>query len=44
MLELGVSTLPTTIFYDAQGREVWRMTGIEDWTGKRAAELLREAQ
>jgi thiol-disulfide isomerase/thioredoxin len=43
MQELGVSTLPTTILYDAQGREVWRMTGIEDWTGERAAALLREA-
>lgn len=43
MQELRVSTLPTTILYDAQGREVWRMTGMEDWTGGRAAELLREA-
>ncbi len=43
MQELQVSTLPTTILYDAQGREVWRMTGMEDWTGPRAAELIREA-
>jgi thiol-disulfide isomerase/thioredoxin len=43
MQELGVSTLPITILYDSQGREVWRMTGIEDWTGARAAELIKEA-
>lgn len=43
MTELGIGTLPTTILYDAQGREVWRMTGMESWTGKRASKLLREA-
>ncbi len=42
MSELKVTTLPTTILYDAQGREVWRMTGMEDWQGSRAAGLLRE--
>jgi thiol-disulfide isomerase/thioredoxin len=42
MAELGISTLPTTILYDEQGREVWRMTAMEDWTGKRAAKLLAE--
>ena len=26
-----------------QGREVWRMTGMADWSGERAARLLREA-
>src|SRR5687767_7131934 len=30
MPELGVSTLPTTILYDPDGREIWRMTGMED--------------
>ena len=43
MMELEVDTLPTTIFYDAKGKEVWRMTGKEDWTGSRAAGLLQEA-
>jgi thiol-disulfide isomerase/thioredoxin len=43
MAELEVDTLPTTILYDAQGREVWRMTGMEDWTAGRAAGLLKEA-
>ena len=40
---LRLDTLPTTILYDAQGREVWRMTGMADWSGERAARLLREA-
>ena len=40
---LKVDTLPTTILYDAGGREVWRMTGMEDWTGPRAAALIEEA-
>lgn len=39
---LKVDTLPTTILYDAQGREVWRVVGIEDWESGRAALLLRE--
>jgi thiol-disulfide isomerase/thioredoxin len=43
MMELKVDTLPTTILYDAEGREVWRMTGREDWAGARAAGLLKEA-
>jgi thiol-disulfide isomerase/thioredoxin len=43
MQELRVDTLPTTILYDAKGREVWRMTGMEDWEGPRAAGLIREA-
>lgn len=43
MTELKVDTLPTTILFDANGREVWRMTGIEDWKGSRAAELIAEA-
>jgi thiol-disulfide isomerase/thioredoxin len=43
MRALKVDTLPTTILYDAEGREVWRMTGKEDWEGSRAAGLLQEA-
>ena len=43
MSALKVDTLPTTILYDAKGREIWRMTGREDWTGRRAAALLEEA-
>ena len=44
MTQLKVSTLPTTILYDAEGREVWRMTGMEDWQGERAASLIAEAK
>ncbi|MFN3388255.1 MAG: TlpA family protein disulfide reductase, partial [Allosphingosinicella sp.] len=43
MTALRVSTLPTTILYDAQGREVWRKAGIEDWTSPDAAALIAEA-
>lgn len=34
--------LPTTILYDAEGREVWRMIGGLDWNGPRANTLLAE--
>jgi thiol-disulfide isomerase/thioredoxin len=41
---LGPDTvLPTTILYDAKGREVWRYVGDLDWTGPEAAKLLAEA-
>ena len=43
MGELAVQSLPTTILYDAEGREVWRVTGIEDWQSARAAKLIEEA-
>src|SRR5690606_1816838 len=41
--DLKVDTLPTTIFYGAEGRELWRMHGIEEWDGPDAAPLLGEA-
>jgi thiol-disulfide isomerase/thioredoxin len=44
MTALGVDTLPTTILYDADGVEVWRMTGMADWASERAANLLTEAE
>ena len=40
---LGAEVLPTSILYDAQGREVWRYVGDLDWTGPEAARLLSEA-
>jgi thiol-disulfide isomerase/thioredoxin len=43
MGDLKVQSLPTTILYDADGREVWRMTGMEDWQGARARTLIAEA-
>ena len=42
MTELKADTLPTTILYDARGREVWRVVGMEDWESGRAAVLLKE--
>ena len=44
MAALGIDTLPTTILYDSEGREVWRMTGMAEWEGERAARLLTEAE
>lgn len=43
MFGLGLDTLPTTILYDSQGREVWRMVGMADWQSERIARLLLEA-
>ena len=43
MPELGVDILPTTILYDAEGRELWRMTGMADWSSRANAELIAEA-
>jgi hypothetical protein len=35
--------LPTTILFDADGKEVWRYVGDLDWTSPAAAKLLSEA-
>ena len=43
MVALRLDTLPTTILYDSEGNEVWRMTGMAEWEGERAARLLLEA-
>jgi len=39
---LNVQILPTTILYDAQGKEMWRYVGDLDWTGEEAAKLIAE--
>jgi thiol-disulfide isomerase/thioredoxin len=44
MTRLRLGTLPTTILYDANGREVWRMVGVADWESERIARLLDEAE
>jgi len=41
---LQVQTMPTSVLYDAQGREVWRYVGDLDWTGAEATKLLAEAR
>ena len=40
---LGVQVMPTTILYDADGREIWRYIGDLDWSSEEAAKLLAEA-
>jgi hypothetical protein len=39
---LGVQVMPTTILYDAAGKEVWRYVGDLDWTSQEATKLLAE--
>lgn len=34
--------LPTTVLYDAQGKEVWRMIGAHDWSSARTDALLAD--
>jgi thiol-disulfide isomerase/thioredoxin len=41
---LGVQVMPTTIYYDSSGRELWRYIGDLDWTSEEATRLLAEAQ
>ena len=35
--------LPTSVLYDAQGHEVWRMAGAHDWAGADTAQLIAPA-
>ena len=39
---LNAEVLPTSILYDANGKEVWRYVGDQDWTSAAAAKLLAE--
>jgi thiol-disulfide isomerase/thioredoxin len=39
---LHVQVMPTTVYYDAAGREIWRYTGDLDWTSDEAAKLLAQ--
>lgn len=34
--------MPTTVLYDSEGNEVWRMIGGMDWNGTRASALMEE--
>ncbi len=40
MEALKTDTLPTTIFYDAAGKEQWRVLGNMNWSGERAKTLI----
>ncbi|QKR99173.1 TlpA family protein disulfide reductase [Sphingomonas sp. CL5.1] len=43
-LSLGYRVnLPTTILFDADGREVWRVSGAMDWTAPATRKLIDEA-
>ncbi|MEI5685461.1 MULTISPECIES: TlpA family protein disulfide reductase [Sphingomonas] len=37
------ATLPTTVLFDAAGKEVWRWNGGNDWNSAAAAKLIAEA-
>lgn len=46
--ELGLSlaykaNLPMTVMLDAEGRELWRVSGAMDWAGAEATALIGEA-
>ncbi|WP_235982104.1 TlpA family protein disulfide reductase [Novosphingobium aerophilum] len=36
-------TLPMTVLYDSEGKEVWRFTGENDWSSPETRALLAEA-
>lgn len=38
----GSGMLPTTVLYDADGKEIWRIVGTMDWDGPRANTLLAD--
>jgi len=41
---LDVQVMPTSVLYDAAGKEVWRYVGDLDWTSPQAKALLAEAK
>lgn len=43
MTAFGEASLPVSILYDANGKELWRVTGDLDWTGAKAKGLLAQA-
>ena len=43
MAAFGTETLPTTIFFDASGKEQWRVYGAMDWNGSPAKKLIDDA-
>lgn len=43
LLDAYNAALPTSVLYDAEGREVWRIVGAIDWQGAKATALLAEA-
>jgi thiol-disulfide isomerase/thioredoxin len=39
----GANSLPLTVLYDAEGKEVWRVMGGFDWSSAEAREMIAEA-
>jgi len=42
MLALKEASLPVSILFDSEGKEVWRISGDLDWTGAKAKALLAQ--
>ena len=40
---LGAEVMPTSVLFDANGKEVWRYVGDEDWMSSEAAKLVAES-
>jgi thiol-disulfide isomerase/thioredoxin len=40
---LNINDLPTTILFDAKGREIWRYKGDRDWQSAESQALIAEA-
>lgn len=40
---LKIGDLPTTVLFDARGREIWRYKGDRDWQGAQSQALIAEA-
>ena len=40
----GAASLPTTILYGADGKEIWRVVGGYDWSSVKARALIAEAK
>jgi hypothetical protein len=38
----GAVSLPLTVLYDADGKELWRVAGGYDWASAEARELIAE--
>lgn len=43
MIPLKAASLPTTVLYSADGKQVWRIARDMDWTGPEAAALIAQA-
>jgi thiol-disulfide isomerase/thioredoxin len=41
-VQYKVTVLPTTIYYNAEGREVWRYVGGHDWSNAETKQMLAE--